>query len=104
MRRPMRTLARAVLATVLGMLSVPFAVSTGAYTQTLPTYNPYTPPSILPADMNSEISRVRREVQTIFGRYFAEWQALTPTPTYDRPTRQYLYRTDMMHSGYWAGY
>ena len=81
MRRPMRTLARAVLATVLGMLSVPFAVSTGAYAQTFPTYNPY-PSGILPANLDSEISRVRREVQTIFGRYLAEWQALTPTPTY----------------------
>jgi cytochrome c peroxidase len=28
--------------------------------------------------LQSEIFRVRREVQTIFDRYFAEWQALTP--------------------------
>src|ERR1700732_2283608 len=51
-------------------------------------YNPYpplpgsVPPTVLPPDLQSELLRVRREVQTIFGRYFAEWQALTPMPTY----------------------
>ncbi len=81
MRRETRTLARAALATVLGVLSVPLAGSTDAHAQTPPTYNPY-PSGILPANLDSEIARVRNEVQTIFGRYFAEWQALTPTPTY----------------------
>jgi cytochrome c peroxidase len=51
------------------------------HAQTPPPYNPY-PSGILPANLDSEISRVRREVQTVFNRYFAEWQALTPTPTY----------------------
>jgi cytochrome c peroxidase len=52
-----------------------------------PAYNPYpplpgsTPPTILPPDLQPEIFRVRAEVQTIEARYFAEWQALTPTPT-----------------------
>ena len=52
--------------------------------QPFPAYNPYpplpgsVPPTVLPPDLQSEILRVRREVQTIFGRYFAEWQALTP--------------------------
>src|SRR6202011_351005 len=41
------------------------------------------------ADLQSELLRVRREVQTIFGRYFAEWQALKPpTPTGNPPTLQ----------------
>src|SRR6202035_4828379 len=44
---------------------------------------------ILPNDLQSELLRVRREVQTIFGRYFAEWQALTPpTLTGQPPTLQ----------------
>ena len=82
MHRDTRTLVRAAFATVLGVMSVPLSGSTEARAQT-PPYNPYPGPSgILPANLDSEISRVRREVQTIFGRYFAEWQALTPTPTY----------------------
>ena len=81
MRRDTRTLVRAAFATMLGVLSVHLAAPTGAWAQTLPPYNPY-PSGILPANLDSEIQRVRNEVQTIFGRYFAEWQALTPTPTY----------------------
>src|SRR5438105_14627708 len=81
MRQDTRTLVRAAFATVLGVLSVPLACSIEARAQTPPNYNPY-PSGILPANLDSEISRVRREVQTVFGRYFAEWQALTPTPTY----------------------
>jgi cytochrome c peroxidase len=42
-------------------------------------YNPY-PSGILPANLQSELNRVKDEVQTIFGRYFAEFQALTPLP------------------------
>ena len=102
MRRDTRTLLRAAFATVLGVLSVPLAGSTEVRAQTPPPYNPY-PSGILPANLDSEISRVRREVQTIFDRYFAEWQALTPTPTY-WVTPQYLFQTDMTHSGYWAAY
>jgi cytochrome c peroxidase len=45
--------------------------------QPVAPYNPY-PSGILPADLQPELLRVRREVQTIFDRYFAEWQALTP--------------------------
>src|SRR5207237_2225966 len=81
MRQDTRTLVRAAFATVLGVLSVPLAGSIEARAQIPPNYNPY-PSGILPANLDSEISRVRREVQTIFNRYFAEWQALTPTPTY----------------------
>jgi len=84
MRRDTRTLARAALATVLGVLSVPFAGSFEARAQTPPPYNPY-PSGILPANLDSEIARVRREVQTIFGRYFAEWQALTPPTLTGQP-------------------
>jgi cytochrome c peroxidase len=80
MRRDTRTLVRAAFATVLGVLSLPLAGSTEVRAQTPPPYNPY-PSGILPANLDSEISRVRREIQTIFGRYLAEWQALTPTPT-----------------------
>jgi cytochrome c peroxidase len=40
-------------------------------------YNPY-PPGILPADLVSEIARVRREVDGIFQQALAEFRALPP--------------------------
>src|SRR5580704_15049231 len=90
MHRHTSRLVTTGLAAVLGVLSVPHAVSAQAITATPnpPPYNPYpplpgfTPPSILPPDINSEIARVRREVNTIFGRYMAEWNAMSPVPTY----------------------
>jgi len=51
-------------------------------------YNPY-PPGILPADLNSEIARVRREVRFIFNQALGEMRALTPpTLTGQPPTLQ----------------
>src|SRR5439155_26531751 len=44
-----------------------------------PLYNPY-PPGILPADLVSEIARVRREVQGIFLQALEQFFAL-PLPT-----------------------
>jgi cytochrome c peroxidase len=86
-------LATAGLAGVLGILSVPHPASaqpSNLFQPDIPIapYNPYpalpgyTPPSILPPNLQPEIYRVRAEVNTIFGRYFDEWQALTPLPTY----------------------
>src|ERR1700739_1353405 len=88
MRRHISKLARGGLAAVLGGLSIPDAASAQTLLSPTPFYNPYpalpgfTPPSILPPDINSEIARVRREVNTIFGRYMAEWNAMSPVPTY----------------------
>jgi cytochrome c peroxidase len=42
-----------------------------------PIYNPY-PPGILPADLNSEIERVLREVAVVEARAIARWKALPP--------------------------
>ena len=42
-----------------------------------PPYNPY-PSGILPADLDSELARVQREVQGIEAEAIAEWQALGP--------------------------
>src|ERR1700730_10610804 len=91
MGRHTSMLATTAFATVLGILSVPLAGFTEARAQVDQPFPPYTPyPSgILPADVQSELLRVRREVQTIFDRYFAEWQALTPpTLTGNPPTLQ----------------
>src|SRR5882724_884419 len=88
MRQDTRTLVRAAFATVLGVLSVPLAGSTEVRAQQLdqnvPAYNPY-PSGILPANLQPELLRVRREVQTVFDRYFAEWQALTPPTLTGQP-------------------
>ena len=96
MRRDRSTLVKAAFATVLGILSVQLVGSTEARAQVdqpFPPYDPYpvlpgfVPPNILPPDLQPELLRVRREVQTVFGRYFAEWQALTPpTPSGNPPT------------------
>src|ERR1700738_4880995 len=40
-------------------------------------YNPY-PPGILPANLNSEIARVLREIDVIEGRAIERWQSLPP--------------------------
>src|SRR5246127_2054071 len=98
MRRDTCTLVNAAFATVLGILRVPLAGSTEARAQgtapldqPLPAYNAYprlpgsVPPTVLPPDLQSEVLRVRREVQTIFGLYFAEWQALTPPTLTGQP-------------------
>jgi cytochrome c peroxidase len=42
-----------------------------------PIYNPY-PPGILPADIDSELARVLREVDVVEARALARWQALPP--------------------------
>ena len=72
---------------VLGIVSVPDTGSAQTLPSPNPPYNPYptglnsTPPSILPPGLNAEIARVRQEVRTVFQRYMAEWNALSPTPT-----------------------
>jgi cytochrome c peroxidase len=93
MRRDSGTLVKAAFAAVLGLgiSAVPHPASAQFLFQPdipVPPYNPYpalpgfTPPSILPPDLQPEIYRVRFEVESIFSRYFEEYQALTPLPTY----------------------
>jgi cytochrome c peroxidase len=53
-----------------------------------PIYNPY-PPGIVPADVVSELERVRREIRFIFDETLAAWKALPPpTLTGQPPTLQ----------------
>src|SRR5882762_5219086 len=49
-------------------------------------YNPY-PPGILPADLDSEIARVSREVNFIFQQALAEWHALPPPNLTGQPPK-----------------
>src|SRR5881296_3114594 len=52
--------------------------------QSASVYNPY-PPGILPANLNSEITRVLAEVDFIENRAIARWQALTPPTLTGQP-------------------
>src|SRR3977135_4051618 len=90
MRRHTSILVATSLVAVLGIVSVPLAGFTEARAQQvdqpLPAYNPY-PPGILPPNWQSELLRVRREVQIIFERYLGEMGALPPpTLTGNPPT------------------
>jgi cytochrome c peroxidase len=44
---------------------------------TFPVYNPY-PPGLLPADLDSEIARVLREIDVIEARAIQRWRSLPP--------------------------
>jgi cytochrome c peroxidase len=83
MHRGTWRLVAAACVTVLGILTVSYVMSAqdgnSATPQQVvpPVYNPY-PPGILPADLVSEIARVRREVTGLFDEALREWLALPP--------------------------
>jgi len=82
MRRGTWILVAAACATVLGILIGFHAGSAqdvkGKKPSASPTpYNPY-PPGILPADLQSELDRVQREIAFIFQQALAEFRALPP--------------------------
>ena len=95
MRRATWKFVNTAFATALGILCVPHSASaqSNLLQPDIPVtpYNPYpalpnsTPPSVLPPDLQPEIYRIRREVQLIFDRYFAEWEALAPTTLTGNP-------------------
>jgi cytochrome c peroxidase len=69
----LRTSAIVVLALIVG----PQAVPAKKEPPPPPVYNPY-PPGILPADLQSELDRVQREIAFIFQQALAEFRALPP--------------------------
>src|SRR3989475_8817430 len=82
MRRGTWILVAAACATVLGILIGFHAGSAQDVKGKKPpaspaVYNPY-PPGILPADLDSEIARVSREVNLIFQQALAQMRALPP--------------------------
>src|SRR5260370_12950252 len=85
----LRTLV--ICAVVIGALllsSGSLAAQDGKKVVTPTPYTPY-PPGILPADLVSEIARVRREVASLENEALAQWAALPPpTPTGQPPTLQ----------------
>src|SRR2546426_2363537 len=86
----LRTSAIVVLALIVAPQAVPAQKQGPAQKEGRPpaAYNPY-PPGILPADLQSEIERVRREVRFIFRQGLAGWRALPlPNLTGQPPTLQ----------------
>src|SRR6266481_4452417 len=77
-RRPWIALLRTFAIVVLVLIVGPQVVPAKKEPPPPPDYNPY-PPGILPADLESEIVRVRSEVNLIFQQALAEWRAL-PLP------------------------
>src|SRR5713101_8087421 len=74
----LRTFAIVVLAVSVAPQPVPAQKAAPAKKESPPPpYNPY-PTGILPADPDSEIERVSREVRLIFTQALAEWRALRP--------------------------
>jgi cytochrome c peroxidase len=73
-------------AALVGALLLPSRTVTAQQGSWVTPYNPY-PSGILPADLVSEIARVRREVNVIFQQALAQWHALPlPTVTGQPPT------------------
>lgn len=65
------------LAVCLSLQSQRASAQTNTSTSSVTPYNPY-PPGILPPDLNSEIARVLREVDSIEAEALAESNALPP--------------------------
>src|SRR5271167_4575354 len=88
--KPMRLMpVLAICATLAGALLVtpqPISAKKPLATASPSIYNPY-PPGILPADLDSEIARVRREVSSIENEALGQAAALpTPMLTSNPPT------------------
>jgi cytochrome c peroxidase len=87
-------MGRPILITVFGTFAMALGAAILSNAQATeqepppPIYNPY-PTGILPADLNSELARVAREVDVIEDRALQRWHALTPpTLTGQPPTLQ----------------
>jgi hypothetical protein len=68
---------------VISMICATLGVH-GQSVLTPPPYNPY-PPGILPPDLDSEIARVRRDVNFIESQALTEWEKLPPPNVQGNP-------------------
>jgi cytochrome c peroxidase len=84
----LRLIPLSVVCVVVALFIAVSPTASAQVTPLPPVYNPY-PPGILPADLDSEIARVRREVNGIFREALGMALALDlPTPTGQPPTLQ----------------
>jgi len=85
LRAVLRTFAIVALALSVAPQPVPAQKAAPAKKEGLPTpYNPY-PPGILPADLDSELERVLREIAVIYQQAVAAWRALPPPDLTGQP-------------------
>jgi hypothetical protein len=103
MRRSARfgiTCGAFIAGSMLAILGIPDTASAQARAdQPFPAYNPY-PRRILPADLDAEIARVRREVRSIFDQALKEWKALPPlSPAGNPPTLRAAVTKPWKYSG-----
>jgi cytochrome c peroxidase len=80
MRQTRRLIALLILSAGIAaavLLSAMPAAAQEASDPALPVYNPY-PPGILPANVNSELARVLREIAVIENEAIAQWHAAPP--------------------------
>src|SRR5450755_3199251 len=84
-RRRLMMISLAVLCVVALCMSVPETkVSAQSAPPSEPVYNPY-PPGILPSDLNPELARVLREVDSIEHEAIKQWHALKPPVATGQP-------------------
>jgi cytochrome c peroxidase len=74
----------AIVALLISSQTVLISAQSDEPDPTPPPYNPY-PPGILPANLNSEIARVLREVDRIEGEALGQLRALTPPTLTNQP-------------------
>ena len=88
------------VASTVCLIALGYAVITYGQQNSSPAvYNPY-PPGILPADLDSEVARVLREVDVIEGRAIERWHSLpAPTRLEMRPGPTRTEGTDAMGEG-----
>jgi hypothetical protein len=79
----MRLKKTLAVASTVCLIALGYAVITYGQQNSSPAvYNPY-PPGILPADLDSEIARVLREIDVIEGRAIERWHSLPPPTRLD---------------------
>ena len=82
-----RLVALLILSAAMAVAVLLSAMPAGAQEATDPApavYNPY-PPGILPANVNSELARVLREIAVIENEAIGQWHALPPPMLIGQP-------------------
>src|SRR5579864_9507073 len=75
---PMRLKKTLSVASTVCLIALGYvAITYGQQNSSTAVYNPY-PPGILPANLDSEIARVLREVDVVEGRAIQRWHSLPP--------------------------
>src|SRR5262245_39865279 len=74
----------ALILSQIGSAQQEIPTAAGKPRRSPPIYNPY-PPGILPPDLESELDRVRSELNSIFNQALEQWRALSPPTLTGQP-------------------